>query len=165
MYCVGDFVVKPNTGVCKIDKIVLLNPDGTEEKEYYVLLPVENEKSKMFVSVDVDRKRLRPAMSEEEARAFIREIPDIDETDIPSDKLREQQYKEAFRTNEAEALVGVIKSLNSRIKSRIAIGKKITSTDERYLHQAERALYTELAFSLKTDYSKIRDKIMEIIEG
>ena len=165
MYSVGEFVVKPNTGICKIDEIVMMSLGGSEEKPYYVLFPIDNEKSKIFVSADADRKRLRLAMTKEEAAAFLDEVPAMQEISVPSDKLREQQYKEAFRTNEAKELVGVIKHLYARTKKRIAIGKKITSTDERYYRQAEKALYSELAFSLGTEFSEIQKKIMEMIEA
>ena len=164
MYEVGAYVVKPNTGICKIEDIVLMNLGGSGEKEYYMLLPVGDDRAKLYVTVDADRKRLRPVMTKAEAKKFIRGIDEIQAIWVPNDKLREQQYKEAFRTNEPEDLVGIIKNLNQRGKIRLAQGKKITSTDERYYRQAEKALYSELAFSLGVEISEIQGIITETIK-
>ena len=164
MYQVGAYVVKPNTGICKIEDIVLMNLGGSGEKQYYMLLPVGDERAKLYVTVDADRSRLRPVMTKSEAKKLISEIEQIQAIWVPNDKLREQQYKEAFRSNEPEDLVGVIKNLYMRCQTRLAQGKKITSTDERYYRQAEKALYSELAFSLGMEQSEIQGIITETIE-
>ena len=165
MYNVGAYVVKPNTGICKIEDIVLMNLAGSGDKQYYMLLPVSDAKSKLYVTVDADRTRLRPVMTKDEAENFINGIAGIDAIWVPNDKLREQQYREAFRTNEPEDLVGIIKNLYLRGQARLAQGKKITSTDERYFRQAEKALYSELAFSLGVEIGQIQNIITETIEG
>ena len=165
MYQVGAYVVKPNTGICRIEDIVQMDLGGGGEKQYYMLLPVGDIKAKLYVTVDADRTRLRPIMTKEEAEAFIGRIAGIEAIWVPNDKLREQQYKEAFRTNEPADLVGIIKNLYLRGQARLAQGKKITSTDERYFRQAENALYSELAFSLGVEQSSIQTIITETIEG
>lgn len=165
MFQVGAYVVKPNTGICRIEDIVRMDLGGSGKKEYYMLLPVEDVKAKLYVTVDADRTRLRPVMTKNEAEDFIGKIAGMEATWVPNDKLREQQYKEAFRTNEPADLVGIIKNLYLRGQARLAQGKKITSTDERYYRQAEKALYSELAFSLGVEQSSIQGIITETIEG
>ena len=104
-------------------------------------------------------------MNEEEARDFIGSIPDIEEMWIANDKMREQKYKEAFRSNEAAELVAIIKNMYLRGQERLAAGKKITATDDKYFRQAENILYTELAFSLQINKDEVRDLITKTIEG
>lgn len=164
MFKVGDFVVKQNTGICRVEDIVKANLMGNEEKEYYVLTPIEDKRSKMYVTTDADRTRLREVMTADESREFLSRIDEIDAVWVKNDKLREKEYKEAFKTNEPEALVAIIKSLYKRSQMRLAQGKKITSTDEKYFKQAERALYSELALSLNTDIEEIETVITETIE-
>ena len=50
-YEIGDFVSKPVTGICKIENILYLNPqDEKNDKLYYLMKPVEDEKEKyMFL--------------------------------------------------------------------------------------------------------------------
>lgn len=165
MFKVGDHVVKSNTGICRIEDIVFLDMRGDGEKQYYVLLPVDDARAKLFVNVEADRTKVRPVMTKDDAKAFIDKIENIKAVWIANDKLREQKYKEAFRSNEPEALVGVIKNLYLRGRARLAEGKKIAATDEKYFKMAEQALYSELAFSLEIKKDEIEALITETIEG
>ena len=54
-------------------------------------------------------------------------------------------YKEAIRTCNCVEWVRIIKTLYLRKKSRLAAGKKVTSSDAKYLHLAEEILYGELS--------------------
>ena len=48
-YEIGDFVSKPVTGICKIENILYLNPqDEKNDKLYYLMKPVEDEKEKVY---------------------------------------------------------------------------------------------------------------------
>ena len=165
MFSVGDYVVKSNTGICRINDIVLLDMRGEGEKQYYVLLPIDDARAKIFVSVDADRSKVRPVMTKDDASAFVSRIDDIKAVWIANDKLREQKYKEAFRSNEPEALVGVIKNLYLRGRARIAEGKKIAATDDKYFKMAEQALYSELAFALEIPMEEVPALISKTIES
>lgn len=165
MYKAGEYVVKPNTGICRIEEIVEMDLTGDGVRNYYLLRPVNDVRSTLYVTVDADRKRLRLAMNEDEARDFIGNIADIEEVWVENDKMREQRYKEAFRSNEAAELVAIIKNLYTRGQERLAAGKKITATDDKYFQQAENILYTELAFSLQIDKDDVRELITKTIEG
>lgn len=165
MFKIGDYIVKSNTGICKVEDIVFLDMSGDGEKQYYVLLPIDDARAKLFVNVEADRTKVRPVMTKDDAAAFINKIESIKAVWIANDKLREQKYKEAFRSNEPEALVGVIKNLYQRGQDRLAEGKKIAATDEKYFRMAEKALYSELAFSLELKREDIESLITETIEG
>ena len=119
MYRIGEYVVKANTGVCRIDEIVTrCLSEVTGEKEYYVLIPVDDPRGKVFVPVDSDKANIRPAMTEEEAWEFIRSIPGIEIRWIENDKSREQEYKNAMRANDPALLVSIIKNLFLRGRER-----------------------------------------------
>ena len=60
--------------------------------------------------------------------------------------------------------MAIIKSLYNRSRIRLAQGKKITSTDEKFFKQAEKALYSELAFSLNIEIDEVEAVITETIE-
>ena len=48
-YEIGDFVSKPVTGICKIEDILYLNPqDERNNKLYYLMKPIEDEKEKIY---------------------------------------------------------------------------------------------------------------------
>ena len=64
---------------------------------------------------------------------------------VQDEKNREQTYKEAIRACSCEEWVRIIKTLYIRKKTRLAEGKKVTSSDAKYLHMAEENLYGELS--------------------
>ena len=76
---------------------------------------------------------------------MIGRIKEIDILWVKDEKSREQIYKDAIRTCNCEEWVRMIKTLYIRKKSRLAEGKKVTSSDAKYLHLAEENLYGELS--------------------
>jgi len=160
MHSIGDFVIKPNTGICRISSIEKMDLGGGE-KMFYVLLPVRDARAKFFVPTDAERARVRAVMTREEAQEFIEAISDIDELEIINEKAREQQYKAAILSNEPKALVEIIKNLYARKQRRVAQGKKVTATDEKYLRQAVNTLLAELAFSLDVSQKDVQSMVAE----
>ena len=90
-YEIGDFVSKPVTGICKIENILYLNPqDEKNDKLYYLMKPVEDEKEKIYVPVSSSDSRLRLCLTKEEAWNLIKRIPDIPTAWTNNEKMREQ---------------------------------------------------------------------------
>ena len=148
-YEIGDFVSKSVTGICKIENILYLNlQDEKNNKLYYLMKPVEDEKGKIYVPVSNSDSRLRLCLTKEEAWNLIKRIPDIPTAWINNEKMREQNYKVAVKANDPEALVAIIKMIYQRKQKRIAQGKKCTATDAKYFQIAENLLYMELGVAL-----------------
>ncbi len=131
---------------------------------YYLLVPLDNKNSRLYVPIDTAENSLRRALSEEEAWEVIEKIPEVEAAWIANDKLREQTYKEAIHSCNPTALVSIIKNLYIRKKQRSEQGKKSTATDERYFKLAEDNLYAELAFALGKEKNQMRQIIAETIE-
>ena len=178
-YEIGDFVSKPVTGICKIENILYLNPqdekndklyylmkpveDEKNDKLYYLMKPVEDEKDKIYVPVSSSDSRLRLCLTKEEAWNLIKRIPDIPTAWTNNEKMREQNYKEAVRANNPEALVAIIKMIYQRKQKRLAQGKKCTATDARYFQIAENLLYMELGVALEKPKQEICKTIIDYI--
>mgnify|MGYP003172932136 FL=1 len=164
-YEIGDFVSKPVTGICKIENILYLNPqDEKNDKLYYLMKPVEDEKEKIYVPVSSSDSRLRLCLAKEEAWNLIKRIPDIPTAWTNNEKMREQNYKEAVRANNPEALVDIIKMIYQRKQKRLAQGKKCTATDARYFQIAENLLYMELGVALEKPKQEIYKTIIDYID-
>ena len=98
MFEIGDFVSKPVTGVCKIEDILYLDPqDKKENKLYYLMRPVGDEREKIYVSVTDAGSGLRACMTKESAWELIEKIPEIPTAWVENEKMREQKYKEAVK--------------------------------------------------------------------
>lgn len=162
MFKVGDYVVYGNAGVCKVEDVGPLSI-GSKDKDYYTLVPVYGRNSRLYTVVDSDKVVIRPILTKQESDALIEEMEDIDTLWIGDEKKREEIYKETMRTCDCKAWVQIIKTLYLRKLDRLAKGKKVTSSDERYLHLAEENLYGELAFSLEMPKEKVEEFITEKI--
>lgn len=161
-YEIGDFVSKPVTGICKIENILYLNPqDEKNDKLYYLMKPVEDEKEKIYVPVSNSASRLRLCLTKEEAWNLIKRIPEIPTAWTNNEKMREQSYKEAVKANDPEALVAIIKMIYQRKQKRLAQGKKCTTTDTRYFQVAENLLYVELGIALGKPKQQICKTIID----
>ena len=163
-YEIGDLVSKPVTAICKIKDILYLNPqDERNNKLYYLMKPIEDEKEKIYVPVSNADSRLRLCMTKKMAWSLIKRIPEIPTAWVNNEKMREQNYKEAVKANEPEALVSIIKMIYQRNQKRLAQGKKCTATDARYFQTAENLLYMELGVALGKPKQEICETIIEYI--
>ena len=163
-YEIGDLVSKPVTGICKIEDILYLTPqDEKNNKLYYLMRPIEDEKDKIYVPVSNSDSRLRLCLTKEEAWNLIKRIPEIPTAWINNEKMREQNYKVAIKANDPEALVAIIKMIYERKQKRLAQGKKSTATDARYFQMAENLLYMELGVALGKPKEEICKTIIDYI--
>lgn len=165
MFEVNNYVVKYNSGVCKVEDV--LNgekADFKDHKLYYLLVPLAEKSARIYIPLERGEKVLRRVLTYEEATELITRIPSIDMEFSQNDKMREQEYKEALQSLDCERMVQIIKDIYGRKKRREIHGKKTTAIDEKYFRHAEHALYMELAFSLGCQEEEIPRMIAEKIE-
>ena len=156
MIGIGDYVVKMNEGVCRVDqRLVLESFQDKREVPYFLLLPIQNDRMKVYVPIADHYTDLRPVMQKSEAEALLRGVGSISATEVPDDRLREQIYKEALRSLDPKRLVGIIKCMRFRGKERLRQGKKTTAVDDRYLKLAETAFCQEMGFVLQKPAEEI----------
>lgn len=166
MYEIGDYIVKPVNGVCRVEDILHLKMSGADkDKLYYLLIPIDDNKGKVYMPTDTSDSSIRRVMTEEEAWKLVNRIADIEELWVDNEKLREQRYKEAVRSCEPEALIGIIKMTYLRRKKRLETGKKSTVVDERYFRLAENNLYSEMGFALNKSKDEVRKLIADTMNG
>ena len=162
MFNKGDHVVNSNNGICKIDDIVMMNtPNGN--KEYYLLIPLNEPSAKIYIPLDSASQRIRYAMSREDAMQLINSIKDINETYIENEKEREKIYKTAVSSCDPQKLVGIIKTLYLRRLEREKSGRKNTVVDERYFKLVENQLHSELSFALQVEKEQVVQMITQSI--
>lgn len=131
------------------------------DRLYYVLAPVSQKGGKIFTPVDNEKTPMRRVLTREEATSLIDRIPEIEELWISSEKLRENKYKECMRSGDCREWIRIIKTLYLRNQERSAQGKKVTATDEKYLHMAEEYLYSELEIPLEIPKNQVEQYIVE----
>jgi len=165
MFQKGNYVICGNNGICCIQDITTLDITGVDKKrKYYLLKPVYQSGSTIYVPVDAAEKSLRKATSRDEANELIRSIPDIPLIPLADEKTLERTYKEYMHEGSCEAWIKLIKTIYLRKEKRILKGCKITAVDSRYFKLAEDFLYGELSVALGISRDDVRDYIKTSID-
>lgn len=144
MYNIGEFVVHPGQGVCRVED-VSAGPDAT-----YMLLPL-GERHPVHISYPVASEgRLRPVLSADEAREIIDEYEELPLDDFTerNNSLEEQHFKQAIRNGSCRDTVRVVKTFLARIADVQARNKKPPVAYERILKQARERSLQELSCAL-----------------
>ena len=152
MYQVGEYIVHPGQGVCKVDEIV------DQPQETYMLLPV-GARHPMRISFPVaSEDRLRPVLTKAEAEELIGEYPqmDVDGFTERSAALEEEHFKNQIRRGTCRDSVRVVKTFRKRIAEVRARNKKPPVAYERILKQASERSLAELAIALDVTPDDVR---------
>ena len=161
MFCVDDYVVYSNTGVCKVIAVGTL--EGFEEGMiYYTLKPVTRPET-VFIPVDSDLY-LRKVISREEALELVDRIPTIKEdpatTGMDPRSLGEY-YKRMISSHQSDELIRMLKTIYCKAQRLAQNGKKLIKTDSDYKKKAEDILYNELAIALEIPPEDIEEFISD----
>lgn len=162
MFKCGDLIVYGNNGVCEVTAIAPL-ASSTDNRLYYAL---KNKISNGVAYVPVDSGvYMRPVMSKEEANNLIKEIPNIKTNAFSNVGIRDagRVYREALQSYDSMQVISLIKHIveNGEIKRKL--GKKLTSTEERFLEQARRIIESELAVALNIEIEEVEKVILKSI--
>ena len=146
MYQVGEYIVHPGQGVCKVEGIAE-NPTAV-----YELMPI-GQRHPMKISFPVaSEAKLRPVLSREEAQELIDQYPTIPVEDFRdrSNALEEEHFKNEIRRGTCRDTVRIVKTFRARIAQTKANNKKPPAAYERILKQASERSLSELAVALDT---------------
>lgn len=162
MFKINDVVNYSTTGVCKVVDIALQDIAG-EEREFYILKPLYDGNSTVMVPTANTQlvSHMYAPLSKAEAEKLIEDMPSVTEIWIDDDRLRYSEYKGILSSGNRKDVVGVIKALYNHQKSQAKKGRKLRSTDERIMHDAERLLYGEIAYCLEKEPSEIPEFILK----
>lgn len=154
MYQIGELVQYGTSGVCRIEEIVQGVPWLQKDTECYLLVPVSKKEEKIYTPVDNDKVIMRRILSEKEATELMGKASEIEGPAILNEKQCESIYREELYSVDCSRWLGLLKTLYARKAVRIAAGKKITATDERYLKNVEDRIKEELSLVIGEEKTK-----------
>lgn len=165
MYCVNDMVLYGVDGVCRISGVMERKIRG-DLCEYYILKPVYQENSTIFVPKNNEalRMKMRRILSVEEIYKLIKAMPDESTVWIENENMRRVRYKEILDKGDRMELIGLIKTLYLQSQSLKEKGKKLHMIDDRFMKDAEKTLYEEFAHVLNIEREHVLPFIMDQIE-
>jgi CarD family transcriptional regulator len=138
-----------SAGICRITAIDEKEMGGVRT-EYYVLKPLHDDKTVVYVPVHNERAtcKMRRILSAEEIYALIAAMPEEDTIWIENEGARHERYKEILGSGDRKELVRLIKTLYAHRKPQEERGKKVPIADDRMMKDAEKILYEEFAHVL-----------------
>ncbi len=161
MFKVGDVVIYGLQGICRIDCI---EPKkiGKQVMDYYVLKPVFNENTSVFVPInnDVLTSKMKSVLTKSQIEILLKKAADIDTINIQDENQKREIYKKILSGGDRERLIALIKTIHTQRDIRRQDNKKLNMNDEQTLRKAEDILYNEIAFV----YGVELDDIINIIK-
>ena len=152
MYHVGEFIVHPGQGVCKVEGIV------KEPMAVYQLMPI-GQRHPMRISFPLaSADKLRPVLSRDEAMQIIEQYPNmkIDDFVGRSNEIEEEHFRSKIRSGTCRDSVRIVKTFRQRIAETQARNKKPPVVYARILKQASQRSLEELAVALETTPEDVR---------
>ena len=144
-----DYVFHESGGVCQIFDIQTAPLDNMPaDRKYYVMKPVHDPNSVIYIPVDSDQIFLRRLMDRSEAEELLNRIPSVHTIDEPNSKLLRAKYIESMRTHDPVEWVRVIKTVYLRTNTNPPRSGRISETERSFAENAKRHLHTELALAL-----------------
>ena len=144
MYKVGQYVVHPGQGVCKVEAIED-DPQAT-----YMLMPVGG-RHPMRISFPVASEgRLRPVIGRKQAEQIIGEYTELplEELSSRSNALEEERFKTELRRGSCRDAVRIAKTFRTRIEQVKASNKRPPVAYDRIFKQASERSLQELAVAM-----------------
>ena len=152
MYKINDMVVYGNEGVCKITDLTKRS-FANKVVEYYVLKPVYNEHSIVYIPIDNEElvSKIKRILSVEDIHELIRTLPNEDYCWIENDNQRKEKYREIIKSGNRKELMK-------------KDGKKIHAADDKFFKDAEKVLYDEFAYVLDIEQEDVVSFICDQFE-
>lgn len=159
MYKVGEIIVYKKE-VCKIKEI---KEKYLQNKDYYILHPIEDES--LIINVPVENeKNIRTVVSKNSALELINRMKDIEPLDL-NNKNIEYDYKQLLSEDSLENLVRIIKTSYLRNYEREQNKKRISDVDKTYFSKAEKRLYNELSIALNLSIEETKNYIINCVNN
>lgn len=166
MFEIGQYIVYGSNGVCKVTDIGHVEMAGiSKDRLYYTLEPCYSKGSRIMTPTDNTKTIMRNLITKEEADQLIDSVGEVDVLWIADERKRDEAYKRVIAKCDCLELVRVIKTIYLRKQKRLAAGKKVTISDERFFKLAEDNLYSELAIVLGMSKEEAREYMINRIEN
>lgn len=161
---VGAYVLYGKTGVCRIQEKKDIKI-GKQINSYYVLAPVSDGRSSVYVPCDNAElvARMRPLLTREEIDTLLTEADDERQPWLEDRNQRSALYRSAIMDGDRIRLIRVICCLFRKKHERMEQGKRLSMMDEAALHECMRLIDEEFAMVLDIPRNAVQGYILERI--
>lgn len=167
-YQKGEFVRYSCNGVCLVDDIRVDAPAGRkgERQEFYILKPVKNPASTIFVPTGslVLVEKMARLPSREELDTLIRATKDEPLTWNGDRKARLAQFQTIVKTCDLGELLSMAACIYRKKLELQAAGKKLGASDENLLSRAEDLIENEVSFVLQLTGEQVGAYLRDVLD-
>lgn len=162
---VNDTVLYGMNGVCKVVEKTQKDFYGKCD-EYYVLKPLHNKKSTIYIPVDCEKakEKMYPVLSIEEIYELVNSMPEQNTIWISNEEKRKKEYQKILTSGDRLQLIQLIRALYLHEQERKNEGKRLYVTDERFMRDAEKILYDEFSHVLDIKPDQVLPFILKQVE-
>ena len=166
MFQVGEKVLYGTAGACTITEICKKSFGDAGEKEYYVLVPIHDGRSTLYVPCVNEAlvAKMKKLLSAEEIMTLIDSMPDADLEWISDERKRQEYFKTALKNGDRREIMGIAKSLYNHRKYVLSLGRKLHSCDDKVFREAEKLLCDEFAVVLGMKPSEVMPFIIRRLD-
>ena len=166
MFQVGEKVLYGTAGACTITEICKKSFGDAGEKEYYVLTPIHDGRSTLYVPCanEALRAKMKRLLSGEEIEALIDSMPEEEPQWISDEKKRQEYFKSALKNGDRRELMSIAKALYNHRKYVLSVGRKLHSCDEKVFRETEKMLCDEFAVVLGMKPSEVMPFIIRRLD-
>lgn len=164
MYSINDTVLYGANGVCRVSDICQKEFSGTA-KDYYILRPISNEALTIFVPVNnkLLTDKIKRILSQKEICELISSLSNEPISWIEDDMERKEHYRSVLLSGNRRENLKMIRELYIHKQEQQSKGKKMHLSDEQFLKEAEKLLYSEFSLVLNIKEDEVPSFIAERI--
>ncbi len=158
MFNINDTVMHTYSGVCTISDITA-RKNGLQQVEYYVLKPIYDCHSTIYCPTDNSKNLIRPLLTKQEILNLIDELKTDSVEWISNDFQRKEYSASALKSGNPKDIIRLVRMLFLHRKEVEKNGRKIHTTDERSLKDAQELICGEIAFVMQINRSEVANFI------
>lgn len=166
MFSVGEIIVYGLQGVCEISDIAEMRM-GEELRSYYILCPVNDNKSTVYVPVDNERlvSQMREVLTRSEVDSIIGEVAGSELEWIKNDAERKTFCENVIKNGDRKELIQLISMLYVHKEELKNNKKRFQIADDKHLKEAEKQINDEFSYVLGISQEEVAAYIKNKING
>ena len=165
MFTKGEYVFHETGGICCVEDVQLAPLEHMPaDRQYYVIKPMHDPNSVIYIPVDSDRIFLRRLLDREAAEELLDRIPFIRAIEEANSKLLRAKYIELMHTYDPVDWVRVIKTVYLRSQPQLGRASRLSDTERMFSEKAKHNLHAELALALGLREQDMETYIAEHIQ-
>lgn len=133
--------------ICRVEGIERKSPDGIQEREYCVLVPLNSGSVRYYLPMEYSAEKVRGLLTREEVLELIHGMGG-EEKWYGNLAERRQRHSEVIASGDHRRIAEMLSALYHEKQRREAQGRKLNATDERTMKFAESIINGEFGFVL-----------------